>query len=116
MAEGHIERLLRRADAALLDGIKKADRIIDEAAVIGGITAKQAARASRGVHARAKKEQEELRRRGAEKLAGGVSAARRAASGPRGDLEVLEALGRLRKSGVITEREFREKKKILGRI
>ena len=33
------------------------------------------------------------------------------------DLELLEKLGKLRKSGVITEKEFQaKKKKILGRI
>ncbi|RNJ78283.1 MAG: SHOCT domain-containing protein [Nitrosopumilus sp. H8] len=113
----HIERLLKKADAALQDGIKKADRVLDEATALGAITAKQAARTSRGIHARAKKERDSLKSRSMGNISRGVSAAKKMASSTQDDLEILERLGMLRKNKVITEKEFQaKKKKILGRI
>ncbi|CAI9831513.1 MAG: SHOCT domain-containing protein [Nitrosopumilus sp.] len=112
-----IEGLLKKADRALQEGIRKADRVIDDAEELGTITARQAARASRGIHARAKKEGDQIRSRAARDISKGVSAAKRMTTDTRDDLEALEVLGRLRKSKVITEKEFREKKKrILDRI
>lgn len=115
--EGRIEKLLRRADAAMLDGIKKADRVLDEAVSIGTITAKQASKTSKDIHARAKKERDALLERGTRGVSAGIETAKRARSSASDDLEVLERLGKLRKSKVITEKEFQaKKKKILERI
>ena len=115
--QGHIEKLLKRADAALQDGIKKADRVLDEAVILGTITAKQATRTSRGIHARAKKEHDSLKSRGMSNISRGMSAAKKITYNTQEDLEILERLGQLRKSKVITEKEFQaKKKKILERI
>ncbi|RNJ77060.1 MAG: SHOCT domain-containing protein [Nitrosopumilus sp. B06] len=115
--QGHIEKLLKKADVALQDGIKKADRVLDEAVALGAITAKQAASTSRGIHARAKKERDSLKSRGMSNISKGMSAAKKITSNTQEDLEILERLGKLRKSKIITEKEFQaKKKKILERI
>ena len=47
----------------------------------------------------------------------GVESAGKIKNNSENDLKVLEKLGKLRKAGVITEKEFQsKKKKILGRI
>ena len=52
-----------------------------------------------------------------EKFNEGILAAKNATSNVKEDLKTLEKLGKLRESGIITEKEFQEKKKkILARI
>ncbi len=114
---GYIGKFLKRADKALQDGVKKADEILDDAVEFGEMTAKQAAKTSRELQNQAKKERIALQKRGAKKINEGITAAKKITSNTDEDLATLEMLGRLRKSGVITEREFQaKKKKILGRI
>ena len=63
------------------------------------------------------KEREALQKRGEKKIKEGIAAAKKATSNTSEDLATLEKLGKLRKAGVITEKEFQaKKKKILGRI
>ena len=114
---GYIEKFLKKADKAVQEGVKRADEILDDAVEFGTITAKQAAQASKEIRSQAKKERIELQKRGAKKISEGITAAKGIASTAEDDLELLEKLGKLRKSGVITEKEFQaKKKKILGRI
>ena len=114
---GYIEKFLKRADKALLDGVRKADEILDDAVEFGAMTAKQAAKTSRELRSQARRERDMLQKRGMEKIGEGISAAKKATSSTSEELEILERLGKLRKSGVITEQEFQaKKKKILGRI
>ena len=115
--EGHIEKFLKRADKALQEGIKKADEVLDDAVEFGAMTAKQAANTSKELRIQAKKERDELQKRGIKKITEGISAAKNVTSDTQEDLATLEKLGKLRKSGIITEKEFQAKKKvILGRI
>ena len=115
--EGHIEKFLKRADKALQEGIKKADEVLDDAVEFGAMTAKQAANTSKELRIQAKKERDELQKRGIKKITEGISAAKNVTSDTQEDLARLEKLGKLRKSGIITEKEFQAKKKvILGRI
>ena len=115
--EGHIEKFLKRADKALQEGIKKADEVLDDAVEFGAMTAKQAAKTSKELRMQAKKEREELQKKGIKKISEGVLAAKNVTSDAQEDLATLEKLGKLRKSGVITEKEFQKKKKtILERI
>ena len=114
---GYINKFLKRADKALQDGVKKADEILDDAVEFGEMTAKQAAKTSKELRNQAKKERIALQKRGTKKISEGISAAKKITSNTDEDLATLEKLGKLRKSGVITEREFQaKKKKILGRI
>jgi len=114
---GFIEKFLKRADRAIDDGIKKADDILADAVEIGGMAAGQAKKTSFELRRKAEKESESLKKKSISKLNQGLLAAKSATSNVDQDLKTLEKLGKLKKSGLITEKEFQEKKKkILGRI
>ena len=114
---GYIEKFLKKADKAVEDGIKRADEILDDAVEFGMIAAKQAKTTSTELRKQAKKEGEQIKAEGVKKITEGLSAARKATSSADDDLNTLEKLGKLRKAGVITQKEFEEKKKkILSRI
>jgi len=114
---GYIEKLLKKADKALQEGVKKADEVLDDAVELGMMTAKQASKTSKELRNHAKKERKALQKRGIEKINEGITAAKSVTSNTNEDLETLKKLGKLRKAEVITEREFQaKKKKILDRI
>ncbi|AFS81024.1 hypothetical protein NKOR_05705 [Candidatus Nitrosopumilus koreensis AR1] len=114
---GYIEKFLKKADKALQEGVKRADEVLEDAVEFGTMTAKQAAQASKEIRKQAKKESDELQKKGAKKISEGITAAKNISSSTDDELATLEKLGKLRKAGVITEKEFQaKKKKILGRI
>lgn len=114
---GYIERFLKKADKAIDEGVKRADEVLEDAVEFGTMTAKQAAQASKELQNRAKKESEQLHKRGTKKINESISAAKNVTADTEDDLATLEKLGKLRKAGVITQKEFQEKKKkILDRI
>ncbi|MBA4718660.1 MAG: SHOCT domain-containing protein [Nitrosopumilus sp.] len=114
---GYIEKLLKKADKAIQEGVKKADGVLDNAVDLGVMTAKQASQTSKELRNHAKKEREVLQKRGIKKLNEGITAAKNVTSNTQEDLEILKKLGKLRTNGVITEKEFQaKKKKILDRI
>ncbi|WP_218843325.1 SHOCT domain-containing protein [Nitrosopumilus ureiphilus] len=114
---GYIDKFLKKADKAIQEGIKRADEVLDEAVELGEITAKQASKASKEFSEKAKKEGEILQKKSLEKINEGILSAKKMATNSEEDLKMLDKLGKLRKSGVLTEKEFQEKKKkILSRI
>ena len=114
---GHIERFLKRADKAIDEGIKKADEILDDAVEFGEMAATQAKKTSKELRKKAEKEGEILKKKGKEKINESIMVAKAAATSAEDDLKTLESLGKLKKSGIITDKEFQEKKKkILARI
>ncbi len=114
---GYIEKLLKKADKALQEGVKRADEVLDDAVDLGKISAKEAAKKSKELRNQVKKERQSLQKRGSEKISEGISAAKNVTSNTKEDLETLKKLGKLRTNGVITEKEFQaKKKKILDRI
>jgi len=118
---GYIERFLKRADKAIDEavsqGVKRADEILDDAVVFGKMAATEAEKKSRDLRKQAKIESAKLKARGETELVKGIATARRLASSTNENLETLAKLNELRKAGIITEREFQEKKKkILSRI
>ncbi len=114
---GHIEKFLKRADKAIDEGVKKADEILDDAVEFGGMAAGQAKKASFELRRKAEKESDSIKKKGIAKMNEGILAAKSATSSVEDDLKTLEQLGKLKKSGVLTEKEFQEKKKkILKRI
>ncbi len=114
---GYIEKLLKKADKALQEGVKKADEVLDDAVDLGKISAKQAARKSKELRNQVKKERKSLQKRGSKKISEGISAAKNIGSNPHDDLKTLKKLGELRDNGILTEKEFQtKKKKILDRI
>lgn len=108
---------MKKADKAIDEGVKRADEVLEDAVEFGSMTAKQAAQASKEIQNRAKKESEQLHKKGTKKISEGISAVKNAGVGTEDDLATLEKLGKLRKAGVITQKEFQaKKKKILDRI
>ena len=113
----HIEKFLKKADKAIDEGIKKADKILDDAVDFGEMAAGQAKKTSFELRRKAEKESEKIKKKSAAKLNEGVLAAKNATSNVKDDLKTLERLGKLKESGILTEKEFQEKKKkILARI
>lgn len=114
---GHIESFLQKAnqaiDSALDQGVKKADKILDEAMDKGKITANEAIKVSEELRKHALKESKKLKEKGEKQLNKGISAAKSTVSNRNDTLDALAKLGELRKAEVITDREFREKKKKL---
>ena len=114
---GYLGRFLKKADKAIDEGIKKADEFLDDAVEFGEMTAKQASKASKEFRKQAEKERKELQKKGIDQFNKSLSAAKGMASNTEDDLELLEKLAALKKSGAITDKEFKEKKKkILDRI
>jgi len=114
---GYIDKFLKKADKAIQEGVKKADEALEEAVEFGSMTAKQAAKTSKELRNQAKTERKALQKKGMEKISEGLTTAKKATSNTNDDLEILKKLGKLRKSEVITEKEFQtKKKKILDRI
>jgi len=114
---GYIDRFLKKADRAIDEGIKRADEALEDAVEFGGMAASQAKKTSEELRKKAIKEKETIKVKGIKKINEGVTAARRMSGKTDEDLAALEKLGKLRKAGVLTEKEFQEKKKkILSRI
>ena len=115
--KGHIEKFLRKADKAIDEGVKKADKILDDAVDFGEMAAGQAKKTSFELRRRAEKESEKIKKKGSTKLNEGILAAKNVTTNVKDDLKTLEKLGKLKESGILTEKEFQEKKKkILARI
>lgn len=114
---GHIERFLKKADKAIDDGIKRADEALEDAVEFGEMAAAQAKKTSEELTKKALKEKEQIKSKGIKKINEGIAAAKKATGKTEEDLITLEKLGKLRKDGILTEKEFQEKKKkILSRI
>ena len=114
---GYIEKFLKKADKAIEDGIKRADEALEDAVEFGVMAAGQAKKTSEDLRKKAIKEKEEIKAKGIKKFNEGVTTAKQITSNVEDDLVTLEKLGKLRKAGVLSEREFQEKKKkILSRI
>ncbi len=114
---GYIEKLLKKADKALEEGVKKADEVLDNAVELGIMTTKQAGKRSKELRNQVKKERKALQKRGIGKINEGITAAKSVTSNTQNDLDMLKKLSKLRKAEIITEEEFQaKKKKILDRI
>ena len=114
---GYIEKLLKKADKALQEGVKKADDVLEDAVELGKISAKEASKMSKDLRGQVKKERIALQKKGSKKISEGITAAKSLGSNPHDELKTLKKLGELRDSGILTEKEFQaKKKKILDRI
>ncbi len=118
---GYIEKFLKRADKAIDEaidqGVKRADALLADAAEFGKITAIEAKKKSADLRKQAEVESKRLKAKGERKITKSIASAKKMASTSRNDLETLAKLGELRKAGIITEKEFRVKKKqILSKI
>lgn len=113
----YIDKFLKKADSTLHDGVKSADKILDEAVELGGAAAKQVAKTSKEIHDKAKQEGPKLQKQGMKTINDNLSRVKNINSDAANDLALLEKLASLRDSGIINDDEFNEKKKkILDRI
>ena len=90
-----IEKLLKKADEAKRTGIELSKVAAEQAQIHGS----------------------RIKKVGSKKIGEGISAAKKFTTSSEEDLKTLERLAKLRKTGVLTEKEFQEKKKqILSRL
>ena len=118
---GYLEKFLKRADkaidTAIEQGIRRADEILEDAVELGKLTSKEAQKRAAELRKQAEKESKKLKIEGEKKLNESISTAKKITSSKDDALETLAKLGELRKAGIITEKEFKEKKKkILSQI
>ena len=118
---GYIEKFLKRADkaidSAVNQGIKRADEILEDAVELGKITSKEAQKKSQELKKQAEKESKKLKVQGEKRLGESIDAAKKMTASKGDAIETLAKLGELRKAGIITEKEFRaKKKKLLSQI
>ena len=120
---GYISKFLDTADKAIQDGIKKADEALDAGIELGIISAKQARVEAKRLRKEAEKEAAKLQKlaeveankiksRSEKKIKTKIAALKQSSS-PEENLRVLEKLGKLKKAGIISQKEFQQKKKQL---
>ena len=114
---GYLSNFLKRADRAIDDaisqGVKRADEVLEDAVELGKMASSEAQKQSKKIHKQATKESEKLKKQSEKKILGSISSAKKITTNPEENLKLLEKLGKLRKNGVITEKEFQAKKKKL---
>ena len=120
---GYISKFLGTADKAIQDGIKKADEALDAGIELGIISAKQARVEAKRLRKEAEKEVARLQKQAelegnkiksrSEKKIKTKIAKLKQSSSPEENLRVLEKLGKLKKAGIISQKEFQQKKKQL---
>ena len=120
---GYISKFLDTADKAIQDGIQKADEALDAGIELGIISAKQARVEAKRLRKEAEKEVARLQKQAevrankikskSEKKIKTKIATLKQSSSPEENLRVLEKLGKLKKAGIISQKEFQQKKKQL---
>ena len=120
---GYISKFLDTADKAIQDGIQKADEALDAGIELGIISAKQARVEAKRLRKEAEKEAAKLQKKAeieankiknkSEKRIKTRIAALKQAPSPEENLRILEKLGKLKKAGIISQKEFQQKKKQL---
>ena len=120
---GYISKFLDTADKAIQDGVKKADEALDAGIELGIISAKQARVEAKRLRKEAEKEAAKLQKKAeieankiknkSEKRIKTKIAALKQSPSPEENLRILEKLGKLKKAGIISQKEFQQKKKQL---
>ena len=123
-ADEAISAGIKDADKAFQEGIKKADEALDAGIDLGIISTKQARKEAqryrkaaqirvKQLQKQAKKEANRLKNESRKKIKEKIATVKIKSSSRKETLLILVKLGRLRKTGVITEKEFQKKKKEL---
>ncbi len=95
----------------------KADQVIGDVIAVGKVAAGEAGSASADITKRVGKEARKLQEQSQKTLGRGITIAKGMTNSAEHNLKILEQMGRLKDSGVLTEQEFLEQKaKILSRI
>ena len=123
-ADETISAGIKDADKAFQEGIKKADEALDAGIDLGIISTKQARKEAQRyrkvaqirveqLQKQAEKEANHLKNESRKKIKEKIAIVKIKSSSRKKNLLILEKLGRLRKTGVITKKEFQKKKKEL---
>ena len=113
---GYVSKFLKKADKAIDKGIRKADKAVDDAIEFSQKTAKDAEKTGKILSKEAKQRTSAIKAESSKRISEGMTAAKKLTV-KQENFALLEKLDVLRKSKVITEKEFRQKKKeILDRI
>jgi len=123
-ADETIGASIKNADKAFQEGIKKADEALDAGIDLGIISTKQARKEAqryrkvaqirvKQLQKQAEKEANRLKDESRKKIKKKIATVKIKSSSRKETLLILGKLGRLRKTGVITEKEFQKKKKEL---
>jgi len=115
---------IKDANKAFHEGIKKADEALDAGIDLGIISTKQASKEAqryrkvaqirvKQLQKQAEKEANRLKNESRKKIKEKIATVKIKSSSRKETLLILGKLGRLRKMGVITEKEFQKKKKEL---
>jgi len=123
-ADETIDAGIKNADKAFQEGIKKADEALDAGIDLGIISTKQARKEAqryrkaaqirvKQLQKQAEKEANRLKNESRKKIKEKIATVKIKSSSRKETLLILEKLGRLRKMGIITEKEFQKKKKEL---
>ena len=114
---GYLSNFLKRADKAIDEaisqGVKRADEVLEDAVEFGKIASAEAQKQSKKIHKQATKESQKLKKESEKRILNGISSAKKISSNPEENLKLLEKLGKLREKGILTEKEFQQKKKKL---
>ncbi len=123
-ADEAISAGIKDADKAFQEGIKKADEALDAGIDLGIISTKQARKEAqmyrkvaqirvKQLQKQGEKEANRLKNKSRKKIKEKIATVKIKSSSRKETLLILGKLGRLRKTGVITEKEFQKKKKEL---
>ena len=123
-ADETISAGIKDADKAFQEGIKKADEALDAGIDLGIISTKQARKEAqryrkaaqiqvKQLQNQAEKEANRLKNKSRKKIKEKIATVKIKSSSRKETLLILGKLGRLRKKGVITKKEFQKKKKEL---
>ena len=123
-ADEAISAGIKDADKAFQEGIKKADEALDAGIDLGIISTKQARKEAKKyrkvaqtrvkqLQKQAEKEANRLKNESRKKIKEKIATVKIKSSSRKETLLILGKLGRLRKTGVITKKEFQKKKKEL---
>ncbi len=123
-ADETISAGIKDADKAFQEGIKKADEALDAGIDLGIISTKQARKEAqryrkaaqiqvKQLQKQAEKEANRLKNESRKKIKEKIATVKIKSSSHKETLLILGKLGRLRNTGVITEKEFQKKKKEL---
>ena len=123
-ADETISAGIKDADKAFQEGIKKADEALDAGIDLGIISTKQASKEAqryrkvaqirvKQLQKQAEKEANRLKNESRKKIKEKIATVKIKSSSRKETLLILGKLGRLRKTGVITKKEFQKKKKEL---
>ena len=96
---GYIDKVLKKIDNVIQEGVKKADKTLEEIVELSSMSAKKTViKTSKELCNPAKKERETLQKKGIKKINQGLLTVKKVTSNVHDDLEILKKQNKLRKT------------------